>query len=142
LTESANVELVRSIIDAWERGDYSSAEWAHAEIEFVWADGPDPSVRTGLRGLAQGTREFLSVWQDARAEADDYVELDDERVLVLNRYSGRGKQSGIELARLGARGAFVFYVHGRRVTRLVRYFDGDRALTELGLAGEREAQGP
>jgi hypothetical protein len=50
LTESANVELVRSIIDAWERGDYSSAEWAHPEIEFVWADGPDPSVRTGLPG--------------------------------------------------------------------------------------------
>ena len=34
MTDSANVELVRSIHGAWERGDYSSAEWAHPHIEL------------------------------------------------------------------------------------------------------------
>ena len=34
-----NVEIVRSIFAAWERGDLGSAEWAHPEIEFVIADG-------------------------------------------------------------------------------------------------------
>jgi hypothetical protein len=49
LMASANLELVRSIYAAHERGDYSSAEWADAEIEYIWADGPSPGTWTGCK---------------------------------------------------------------------------------------------
>ena len=48
---SANVDLVLSIYAAWDRGDYESTEWAHPDIEWVRAHGPDPGTWTGVAGL-------------------------------------------------------------------------------------------
>ncbi len=41
---SATVDLVRSIYTAQEHGDFSSAEWAHADIEYVFAAGGEEIV--------------------------------------------------------------------------------------------------
>jgi NADPH:quinone reductase-like Zn-dependent oxidoreductase len=60
---SANLDLVRSIYTMWERGDFTSAEWAHPEIEYVAADGPAPGGSTGLAGMAENFRDWLSTWQ-------------------------------------------------------------------------------
>jgi ketosteroid isomerase-like protein len=133
---SANLELVRSLYAAWERGDYSSAEWAHPEIEWVIADGPAPGSWTGSARMVEGWREFLSAWEDWRTEPEEYRELDDERVLVLYHLSGRGKASGVEVGQIRAKGAHLLHVRGGKVTRSVIYFDRERALADLGLARE------
>jgi ketosteroid isomerase-like protein len=130
---SANLDLVRSIFAIWERGDYSSVEWAHPEIEWVLADGPSPGTWTGVAGMAEGWRDFLSAWEEHSIEVDEYRELDGERVLVLEHVSGYGKTSGVELAQMGARGATLFHVRSGKVTRLVNYFDCKRALADLDL---------
>jgi ketosteroid isomerase-like protein len=136
---SANLDLVRSIRTAWERGDYSSIDWAHPEIEFVIADGPAPGRWTGLAEMAEANRDFFSAWEDWRGEADQYHELDGERVLVLVRYSGRGKLSGLDLRQMRAEGATLFHCHDGKVTRLVNYLNRDRALVDLGLTSEGDA---
>jgi ketosteroid isomerase-like protein len=137
---SANLDLVRSILAAHERGDYSSAEWAHPEIEFVIAEGPTPGTWTGLAGMAEGWRGVLTAWEEFRAEAEEYRELDGERVLVLAQFSARGKRSGLEVGQMRAKAANLFHVRGGKVTRLVFYFDRERALADLGLAPEAGSQ--
>jgi ketosteroid isomerase-like protein len=130
------MELVRSIFAAWALGDFGSAEWADPEIEFVVADGPAPARWSGRAGMVEGWRDFLSAWEDWRGEAEGYRELDAERVLVLIHGTGRGKASGVDARQMRAKGANVFHIEGGLVTRLVVYFDRDRALAALGLAAD------
>lgn len=133
---SSNLDLVRSIYGTWERGDWSSVEWADPEIQWVSADGPAPGSWTGLAGMAEGWREWLSAWKEFRIEVDEYRELDDERVLVLPRVSGRGKTSGLELGQMWTKGAALFHIRDGKVTRFVFYWNRERALADLGLAPE------
>jgi ketosteroid isomerase-like protein len=76
----------------------------------------------------------MSAWKEFRGEAEEYRELDDERTLVLHRFSGRGESSGLELEQMQATGATVYHVRANKVVRMVVYFDRDRALADLGLA--------
>ena len=128
------VELVRSILADWERGDYSSNDWAHPEIEFVVPDGPTPGTWRGLAGMAEGWRDFLSAWEDFRAVIEGCRGLDDGRVLVLGRWRGRGKTSGLEVKQMTAKATTLFHIREGKVTKLVVYFDRERALADLGLS--------
>ena len=128
---SENLDLVRSICAAWERGDYTTVEWEHPEIEFVIADGPTPGSWTGAAGITEGWGGFLNAWEGFHAQMDEYHELDDERVLVLGSFGGRGKISGLDLGKTGSRVATLFHILDGQVTRLVISFDR-RALTDLG----------
>jgi ketosteroid isomerase-like protein len=116
---SANVDLVRSIYAAWERGDSSFVEWAHPEIEFVIADGPAPGSWSGRVAMTEAWRDFLRAWEGFRPEVDEYRELDGERVLVLVQFSAHGKASGLEIGRIRTGGADAFHVRGGRATRVV-----------------------
>jgi ketosteroid isomerase-like protein len=130
---SENLDLVRSIYADWERGDFSSTEWADPEIEYVHADGPAEGTWTGLAGMAMGWREWLSAWKDLRIEAERYVELDDGRVLVLARGIGRGSASGLDTGEMRSEGTSLFYIRDGTVTRLIHSWDRDRTLADLGL---------
>ena len=128
-----NVGIARSIYAAWERGDFSSADWADPGIETVIADGPAPGRSTGVSGAAELWGNFLNAWEGYRSQAEEYRELDDERVLVLISRTGRGKRSGIELGEIASEGAVLYHIQGGRVTRQVVYVDRANAFADLGL---------
>jgi hypothetical protein len=100
---SENVDLVRAIYADWKRGDFSRTDWAHPEIEFVMADGPDPGKSRGVRATAEAWRAQMSVSKDYRVEADKHRELDTDRIQVLIAHGGRGKASGLAAEQLTRR---------------------------------------
>jgi hypothetical protein len=70
---------------------------------------------------------------DLRAEAEEYREIDGGRVLVLVCNHGLGRTSGVDLEHVRYRAAHVFQLRNGKVTRLILYWDRDRALADLGL---------
>jgi ketosteroid isomerase-like protein len=133
VTDSPNLNLVRSIYAAWERGDFGSAQWAHPDIELVITEGAEAGSWTGLAAMAEAWRDYLGAWEGFSVEAEVYREVDDERVLVLDHFSGRGRTSGVELGGMSAKGATLFELADRRVIRITTSLDRDRALADLGL---------
>ena len=138
MTDSSNLDLVRSIYAASERGEHLPTGCAHPEIAFAIADGPEPSRRTGLGHAEDAWRDFVSPWKQFRPEVEDCRELDNERILVLGRAVGKGKESGLDLQLMRTEFADVVHVRDGKVIKVVVYFDRHRALADLGLAPERD----
>ena len=136
---SENLELVRSIFAAYEQGDYHSNEWAHPTIEYVIADGPSPGRWLGLAGMSEAWREWLNAWEGLRIDVDEYRELDAKRVVVLSRLTGRGRTSGVDLGRVSAEGAQLYELRDGKVTKIVVYWNRDRAFADLGLTPDADS---
>jgi|SRR5271163_1419582 len=119
---SEKLDLVRSIYADWERGDWSRPL-------------TDASRVTGVAAMAMTWTEFLSTWDDFRAEAHEYREIDDEHIVVYVHNTGRGKGSGMEVGQvMGTEdGANLFVIRDGKVVKLVLYRDRNRALADLGL---------
>jgi hypothetical protein len=83
--------------------------------------------------MASSFRQVLQPWEEMRVEPEDYRELDEDRVLALYTFAGRGRRSGVDASRLPTEGAHIFEIHDGKVTRLAQYYTRARALADLGL---------
>jgi ketosteroid isomerase-like protein len=94
-----NVEIVRRLIEAWDRGDYSAAlDSIDPEIEvnvtFQTAD-LDGTYR-GHAGLAELMGAFWAEFEGQRIEIEEAIPAGSDVVLGV-RFYGRGKRSGVEI---------------------------------------------
>jgi len=129
---AANIDLVRGIYESWERGDFSrTSEWAHPEIECVSFGGPVTGAYTGPVAIDEGWRALLGTVDDARPTAQEYRDVDEERILVLGCLRGREKSSGAAVEQLRAN---LFRIRDGKVVRLIFYWDRGRAFADLGLS--------
>ena len=130
--QQANVEALRPVYEEWGRGNFSPRFDVYApEMEWGWSDefpglspvAADPEARSSRLG------EWLSQWDGWRCEAEEYLPADDH-VVVLTRYTGRGRGSG---ASVDTPGAHLWTLRDGKVIRLEIFSSRSKALEAAGL---------
>ena len=128
-----NVEQVRAIYDAYERGDYEAAlRIMDEDIEFVAPDDFSGGGRAyrGLDAVREGVATWLAAWDDYHFELRELCDAG-EQVVATGWQTGRGRASGVEVSEE------IFSVWTLRSGRVIgqRMFrDKQQALEAVGLS--------
>jgi ketosteroid isomerase-like protein len=128
-----NVEVIRAMYEDWARGDFPTTfmdpDVVHARIG---AETPDMEGEwRGREAFSRATAEYLNALSDLRIEAEEIIDLDDDRVLVLSRQTAEGKLSGVPIDhQMGD----LFTLREGKVVRYVSYWDRAEAVKAAGLS--------
>jgi ketosteroid isomerase-like protein len=128
-----NVEVVRRMYEAFNRGEYARArELLHPEAELhQQPEAPDTDSYYGRDEWERGFTLWLSEWDEPRFEPQEITGIS-QYVIMRVRVSGRGKSSGIETP------TDLFHAWTLRDGKPQRCFvrsTRDEALKAVGLAG-------
>jgi ketosteroid isomerase-like protein len=125
-----NVEAVR---ESYQAPGALFATWAKRmapKIEFDFtAVYPDRPVMRGIEELRRFREE--GPWAELSFEPERFVDVDDERVLVLVRVHATGTGSGVPVE---LRNAHEFTIRDGVLVRFKVYGDRDEALEAAGLS--------
>jgi ketosteroid isomerase-like protein len=121
-----NVELVRSIYDAWEREE-SAADFIAEDIEYV---NPSYAVEPGTRRGRKSFRVIRETYGDFKIKVERYIDAG-EQVVVLAQYKGSGQGSGVPVS--GEHG-YVWTVSDGQAVRFQWFQSHGEALEAAGQA--------
>ena len=126
---SANVDVIRRIVEAAGRQDYEAVlEDLDPELEIDDTDIPES---TGADSFLTWLGRWDQVWESWHVEDLEVREATGERAIALFTMVAKGKGSGLELTRPDA---VVASFRGGRAVKLGYYNDQARALEAVGLA--------
>ena len=127
-----NVEVVRHLYDAALRGDTEAViDCLDPEVRADMSERVfNPDVYEGHDGYRRFLAEIDSVWDDFRIEPLEFIDAG-ETVVVAHMVSGRGKESGVEVA---LPSTIVYTVREGLVVGMHMYRDHGRALEAAGLS--------
>jgi ketosteroid isomerase-like protein len=128
-----NVEIVRRLIEAWSAHDREGmARYLHPDAVFHSA------VTNVVGETFYGRDQILGVfdrwedeWSAIRWEVDEYIDVDESRVVTLHRVIATGRTSGAETVR--ELGGVLEIREGLVVSQWI-YLDRNDALKAAGLA--------
>ena len=128
-----NVEIVRKVLDAVNRGDMDA--WlGFLSPQVVWESLALPGFRDVYRGRAEAREwieQLLEVFEEAHIEIEVITALSDDRVLILSCITGRGRGSGVPVERPSCE---VSWLADGLITRRQVFWTRDEALEAAGLS--------
>jgi ketosteroid isomerase-like protein len=94
-----NVDIVRSAIEAFNRGDVDAVLAAASEDIEVYTsrDMANAGRFRGHAGFLDWLTQWLEAWDEFTVVLLDVETIDDRHVLAIARQAGRGALSGIEI---------------------------------------------
>jgi ketosteroid isomerase-like protein len=127
-----NVEIVRTVFEAWNREDLAGVQ-RHISPNWEWHTaqlfpGTD-AVYRGKEGYTKFWNTFREPWESIRIELERVEDLGD-RVLVLFTFHGKGKGSGVDVTTEYAN--IITFRDGLAIYQ-VGYGDWKSALEAVGL---------
>ena len=129
-----NVEALKTVYDRWGAGDFWTPGIFDSDAEVVWAGEMPDLAGPGGQGLAAieaGMRTWLAAWDEYRWEADRFIPVNENRVLVLFTARGRGKGSSVEVE---AHWAHLWTFREGKATRVEGFIHQPEALEAAGLS--------
>jgi ketosteroid isomerase-like protein len=127
-----NVEIVRGLYEAWNRGDYAGAlALIDPEIDIEQARQGSLAVGTyrGHAGLYQLLEDFWNQFDDRHSMVQETISAGDE-VFVSVRFHGRGRSSGVEVE---MRHCHLWTLRNGRVVRWRLFSTRREALEAAGI---------
>jgi ketosteroid isomerase-like protein len=126
-----NVEMVLRVIDSINRGRLAMEDVAD-DFEMDWSNsiGPLSGVYRGREQLNEVFESFRDAWDRLQWEIQEVIELEGDRVLVVNRVRTRGRTSRIEVEA----GVQVWTICNGKLGDVKLYQSKAEALEAMGLS--------
>jgi ketosteroid isomerase-like protein len=133
-----NIEVVRRTIDLFNRNEVDRVlDTADRNLEMDWSNsiGPLRGVYRGRQEVLEFWQSFLEAWDEVRWDPQEFIEVDEARVIVVNRVRMRGRRSGADVEAIGVQLWTITDGKGRKVKL---YQTKAEALEAPGLSISRE----
>jgi ketosteroid isomerase-like protein len=126
------VEVVRLIYQAWSaHGSPASSGLLDPRIEWVNPPGAiEPGIRRGLEAFNAAVCKLEEGFDEVRLDIDEYIDPDDDRVVVIGTWCGRGRSSGANVRR---RMGYVWTIRDGKAVRFEWFHDPSGAVEAVGL---------
>ena len=129
-----NVEIVRRAFDAFNRGDLDllASEFYDPQVEWKTSrEDPDAATHRGREAVRRYFDQWRESFEGLHADVEDYIDASNDRVFTWVRWTGRGRESGIDTEWWLA---IVSTLRGSTILRVEEYFDRAEGLVAAGLS--------